>query len=430
MKFNCDRCKTRYSISDDRVRGKVLKIRCKNCSAVITVREGVVVATPVVPEPPAPAPAPRTQEVSVATPPPLPAVVEWFMSIGGDQAGPFDLDAARRWVAGQPASAELHCWSEGFDDWLPVEKVSHFRALRAQNGAAGAVSDPYEKTPAPLFAETMKQMTAEAPTLLEDENPFSAAYERKKRETATGSASSPSMPPPIGEERPVISGLTMADAPRPEVLRPAPRRSPLLIPLIAATAVLLIVLAVLLYLALTGSDESSSEQVTRGGSASAAIARGVDDREPAAAKTAPDAAVETATRTAAARPETGDGPGDVDGGGYTAPPGEVDLSGAGSDQPVKQGTLEPGDIAEVYRRQQSSVNRCYANAIKRDPLLEVPKTQVTLEVAGSGRVTRVSIPSLAGKPLGSCLVASITRWTFPKSTEGFAGRFPIVFRSR
>src|SRR5687768_16412104 len=39
MKFHCDRCKTRYSIADERVRGKILKIRCKNCSAVITVKE-------------------------------------------------------------------------------------------------------------------------------------------------------------------------------------------------------------------------------------------------------------------------------------------------------------------------------------------------------------------------------------------------------
>ena len=39
MKFLCDRCKTRYSIGDDRVRGKILKIRCKNCQNVISVRE-------------------------------------------------------------------------------------------------------------------------------------------------------------------------------------------------------------------------------------------------------------------------------------------------------------------------------------------------------------------------------------------------------
>ncbi|MCW5808555.1 MAG: zinc-ribbon domain-containing protein, partial [Deltaproteobacteria bacterium] len=58
MKFLCDRCKTRYSIGDDRVRGKILKIRCKNCANVITVREGM-------PDPEA-APAPAAGEPRAA----------------------------------------------------------------------------------------------------------------------------------------------------------------------------------------------------------------------------------------------------------------------------------------------------------------------------------------------------------------------------
>ena len=57
MKFHCDRCKTRYSIADDRVRGKILKIRCKNCSAVITVREGMADAPAAQPKPATPRPA-------------------------------------------------------------------------------------------------------------------------------------------------------------------------------------------------------------------------------------------------------------------------------------------------------------------------------------------------------------------------------------
>src|SRR6476660_9204272 len=39
MKFVCDRCQTKYSIADDRVRGKVLKVKCKTCANLITVRE-------------------------------------------------------------------------------------------------------------------------------------------------------------------------------------------------------------------------------------------------------------------------------------------------------------------------------------------------------------------------------------------------------
>src|SRR5438876_1103349 len=39
MKFLCDRCKTKYSIADEKVRRKILKIRCKNCTNIITVRD-------------------------------------------------------------------------------------------------------------------------------------------------------------------------------------------------------------------------------------------------------------------------------------------------------------------------------------------------------------------------------------------------------
>ena len=40
MKIVCDKCATKYSIADEKVRGKVFKIRCKKCSHVIVVKGG------------------------------------------------------------------------------------------------------------------------------------------------------------------------------------------------------------------------------------------------------------------------------------------------------------------------------------------------------------------------------------------------------
>ncbi|NPC86283.1 hypothetical protein HPC49_49875, partial [Pyxidicoccus fallax] len=37
MNFTCDNCQKRYSIADEKVRGKTVKVRCKNCQNVITV---------------------------------------------------------------------------------------------------------------------------------------------------------------------------------------------------------------------------------------------------------------------------------------------------------------------------------------------------------------------------------------------------------
>ena len=44
MKFLCGSCRTKYQISDDKVRGKILTIRCKKCSAKILVRESLAVS--------------------------------------------------------------------------------------------------------------------------------------------------------------------------------------------------------------------------------------------------------------------------------------------------------------------------------------------------------------------------------------------------
>lgn len=180
MKFLCDRCKTRYSIGDDRVRGKILKVRCKNCGNVVTVREGM----PAADEPPTrerrnrpTTAAPATMvpgsggalvsafAAQMATTAPPVLQEEWYVSIDGEQHGPYNLAEAQRWVGDKPASAELYCWSEGFDDWLPVDKVSQFRNLR--NGPVSPLPLPLpqapptpsppepESEPKPLFAATM-----------------------------------------------------------------------------------------------------------------------------------------------------------------------------------------------------------------------------------------------------------------------------------
>jgi predicted Zn finger-like uncharacterized protein len=175
VKFLCDRCKTRYSIGDDRVRGKILKIRCKNCANVITVREGMPDADAV---DPAAAGRPRTatqanpvvmSTASATSSGSMPAAPkledEWYVSIDGVQSGPFSLTTAQQWVANKPIEADLHCWCEGFDDWLPVDKVSHFRNLRKPRPVRQPTAPPpIPKQEKPLFAATMASLEKAAST--------------------------------------------------------------------------------------------------------------------------------------------------------------------------------------------------------------------------------------------------------------------------
>jgi predicted Zn finger-like uncharacterized protein len=251
MKFLCDRCKTRYSIADERVRGKILKIRCKNCSNVITVREGM-------PEPEVELPAaePRrsaapalqaafaqamTSASSTSLPmaPPQQLEEEWYVSIDGEQSGPFRLGDAQAWVRARMSDDELFCWCEGFDDWLPVEKVSHFRGLRKKAPPVPARTRPpqapaprpaphtlpapqamSEEEPKPLFAAALAALEAEVArpdTLPEKVEPAPSAP--RARQPAQGLSQLP--PPRPGTAPPVMGGLGSV-APKKAAL-PAPQ---------------------------------------------------------------------------------------------------------------------------------------------------------------------------------------------------------------
>ena len=219
MKFLCDRCKTRYSIGDDRVRGKILKIRCKNCANVITVREGMTVedagepnrGRPTTGAPMASATAPAGSALAsafqqqVAKPPPA-LEEEWYVSIDGEQSGPFSLADAQRWIAGKAYDADVHCWSEGFDDWLPVDKVSHFRGLRKKPpaptappplprsapGRSGPAMAIREEEPKPLFAATMASIEKSAGI----KSPATPANGLLAKANGRGSAPVPAIPAP------------------------------------------------------------------------------------------------------------------------------------------------------------------------------------------------------------------------------------------
>src|ERR1700742_4369667 len=86
MKIVCDACQAKYSISDDKVQGKVFKIRCKKCSNIIVVRGGAGAS-----EAAAPAPEKDTRVYDYGydggeQPPADDAV--WHLVINQEQIGP------------------------------------------------------------------------------------------------------------------------------------------------------------------------------------------------------------------------------------------------------------------------------------------------------------------------------------------------------
>ncbi|PID37892.1 MAG: hypothetical protein CSB49_08410, partial [Proteobacteria bacterium] len=228
MKFVCDKCKTKYSIADEKVRRKVLKIRCKNCASIIVVRdpfrrEGGQVDLPHQPRTSDPleqafdgafggggvrrrsSTAHRSLAVAHATEPALNPIAddlddpnqtqvssmadalrpqdiddEWYLSVDGHQFGPMSFDElGSRVKRGEARGDDAYVWRDGFDDWVEVSKVPELR--------------PFAPPPPPPQRSGLFPST-EVENKLGDRPPATAASGIGR---PTGPARSEKAPPPV-----------------------------------------------------------------------------------------------------------------------------------------------------------------------------------------------------------------------------------------
>lgn len=160
MKFVCEKCQTKYSIADEKVRRKVLKIRCKNCGNVIEVREAAGVSGGAgaggsageFAEPEtriehgasaAAASSRRAPNLESGRPGarrPAGAQAEageWHMAIAGKEQGPFGrVELVRRLAALKPG-ADVHIWREDFGGWKDPSAVPEIdREVKAARSRA------------------------------------------------------------------------------------------------------------------------------------------------------------------------------------------------------------------------------------------------------------------------------------------------------
>ncbi|MBT8491883.1 MAG: zinc-ribbon domain-containing protein, partial [Deltaproteobacteria bacterium] len=146
MKIVCDACGAKYSIADEKVAGKVFKIRCKRCSNIIVVRGDADQA--------AAEPAPdsnldqketRVFDYSGYDNPTEAAAAGgddavWHVVIDQEQVGPMTAaEIGQRFAAGE-IDADSYIWQEGFADWERLAVVGEFAALAAGGGAAAAAA--------------------------------------------------------------------------------------------------------------------------------------------------------------------------------------------------------------------------------------------------------------------------------------------------
>lgn len=129
MKISCQSCQAKYTIADDKVLGKIVKIRCKKCGATIVVDGhnpaiGSASGDPVSGDGAAAAQADDRE------------AQEWTVNVAdGDQRTMREEEVVAAYRSGT-INEETYCWRDGMADWAALSEVPAL--LAACTGGAGA----------------------------------------------------------------------------------------------------------------------------------------------------------------------------------------------------------------------------------------------------------------------------------------------------
>ncbi len=115
MKITCQACAAKYTIADEKVLGKVVKIRCKKCGATIVVNGND--------------PAAASSGAGAGAAPAYDYAQQgaggeqWTVNVAdGDQRTMSDQEVADAYHAGV-VTDETFCWKDGMTDWLPLREI-------------------------------------------------------------------------------------------------------------------------------------------------------------------------------------------------------------------------------------------------------------------------------------------------------------------
>jgi predicted Zn finger-like uncharacterized protein len=132
MKVSCQACGAKYTIADDKVRGRKVKIRCKSCGAPI-----VVDAASEAPPPPDATAAPAAEAPAAAAAPAAGGKVEpWSVNLSDtDQRTMTTDEVVAGWKSGLVTS-DAFVWKEGMGDWVAILESDELKSLLESSAAA------------------------------------------------------------------------------------------------------------------------------------------------------------------------------------------------------------------------------------------------------------------------------------------------------
>ncbi|MDC0683849.1 zinc-ribbon domain-containing protein [Sorangium atrum] len=212
MKITCESCQAKYTIADEKVAGKTVKIKCKKCNHSMVVH-GANEATPAAPQD---ATAEQQGDLSddadaklvadAGGAPPAAAPDTWTVNVAeGDERTMTTAELVAEYARGG-LSNDTYVWKDGMGDWLPIASVPELKER---------FSSREDAAPAPAAAVAAAAPAAAAPAIA---TPVSAAAAPAAAAVPAAAAPAAAAAPPPA----AVSAPAAAPAPAAVPTAPAP----------------------------------------------------------------------------------------------------------------------------------------------------------------------------------------------------------------
>ena len=166
MKISCQSCAAKYTIADEKVVGKVIKIKCKKCSSTIVVNGNDPSVLAQLSAESGGAYGGEDQATQLATRPPQEQGSanpdEWTVSVTDDDQRTMTTAQILADYGSGLLTADTYVWKDGMGDWLPLAQVPELVPLLAATGQTGGGYEP-AGTPTPFAAAPFGGQAADAP---------------------------------------------------------------------------------------------------------------------------------------------------------------------------------------------------------------------------------------------------------------------------
>ncbi len=187
MKITCQSCQSKYTVSDEKVQGKTVKIKCRKCGATILVNSGGVTTTG----------GGVADPVSLSSGGTADSGTSYLVNVTEGDQRTMTLPEVVAAYHSSVVTADTYVWADGMSDWMPLSQVD---AIVTALNAPTSTAPPAPSAPPPAVAEPEHRAAARRDPARRAQDLFSsrAPEEQSSAPAYNGSAPAAARPAAAG----------------------------------------------------------------------------------------------------------------------------------------------------------------------------------------------------------------------------------------